>query len=56
MGKRGWTYETIQTALNNPTRTVDTRDTRWLPGADGRLDDPATAFYYSGGGYFVKRK
>ncbi|MBQ8117655.1 MAG: hypothetical protein IJ147_06320 [Lachnospiraceae bacterium] len=38
MSKRGWTDELIQETLDNPVRTVKTRDTRWLPGADGPLD------------------
>lgn len=54
MGKRGWTEETIQETLDNPVRTVKTRDTRWLPDADGPLDDPATAYYASDGSYVVR--
>lgn len=54
MGKRGWTEEAIQETLDNPVRTVKTRDTRWLPGADGPLDDPATAYYASDGSYVVR--
>lgn len=54
MGKRGWTDELIQDALDNPVNTVKTRDTRWLPGADGPLNDPATAYYLKDGGYVVR--
>ena len=54
MEKRGWTEEAIQETLDNPVRTVETRDTRWLPGADGPLDDPATAYYASDGSYVVR--
>ena len=54
MKKRGWTEEAIQETLNNPVRTVKTRDRRWLPGADGPLDDPATAYYASDGSYVVR--
>lgn len=54
MGKRGWTEEAIQETLDNPVRTVKTRDTRWLPGSDGPLDDPATAYYASDGSYVVR--
>lgn len=54
MEKRGWTDDHIQDTLNNLTRTVSTTDTRWLPGADGPLNDPATAYYSSSGGYVVR--
>lgn len=54
MGKRGWTDASIADALNNPVRTVATRDTRWLPKATEALDDPATAYYYKNGGYVVR--
>lgn len=54
MGKRGWTEESIQETLNNPVRTVKTRDTRWLPGADGPLNDSATAYYATDGSYVVR--
>ena len=54
MSKRGWTEESIQETLHNPVRTMKTSDTRSLPGADGLLDDPATAYYASDGSYVVR--
>lgn len=54
MSKRGWTDELIQETLNNPARTVETKDTRWLPGAAEPLDDPATAYYAADGSYVVR--
>ena len=54
MEKRGWTEALIQETIRHPTKTVKTRDTRWLPGADRPLDDPATAYYASDGSYIVR--
>jgi filamentous hemagglutinin len=54
MGKRGWTDASIGDAIAKPVRTVETRDTRWLSDGSGRLDDPATAYYYRNGGYVVR--
>ena len=53
MGKRGWSKEMVGEAVNNPARTVATRDTRHLPGG-GRMNDPATAYYHRDGGYVVR--
>ena len=50
---RGWTKRLVESTIENPERTVATRDTRWLPGG-GRMDDPATAFYSRRGGYVVR--
>lgn len=53
MGKRGWTRDSVEDLINNPARTVRTRDTRHLPGG-GRNDAPATAYINRGGGYVVR--
>lgn len=39
--------------VNNPSRTIATRDTRDLPGGT-RNDAPATAYINRGGGYVVR--
>jgi len=52
--KRGWTDDLIDNAINDPLKKVPTKDTRWLPGASGPLDDPATAYYSKKGGYVVR--
>ena len=51
--RRGWTKSDVLSAIANPVRTVRWRDTRHLP-RGGRLDDPATVYYSSGGGYVVR--
>ncbi len=53
IAKRGWTKRLVQSAIDDPVRTVATRNTRYLPGGR-RLDDPATAYYSRRGGYFVR--
>ncbi len=53
LGKRGWTRESVQDLINNPSRTVATRDTRYLPGG-GRNDAPATGYISRTGGYVVR--
>ena len=53
MGKRGWTKESVEETINNPSRTVSTQDTRNLPGG-GRMDDPATVYLDAEGSYIVK--
>lgn len=53
MTERGWTRKSIDETISNPTRTVETRDTRHRP--DGtRNDDPATAFLNDDGSYVVR--
>lgn len=53
MSKRGWDKESIKSTIENPLRTVQTRDTRWKP--DGtRKDDPATAYLREDGHYVVR--
>ncbi|MCP4674701.1 MAG: hypothetical protein GY854_04135, partial [Deltaproteobacteria bacterium] len=53
LAKRGWTKRLVQATIDDPVRTVATRDTRYLPGGS-RLDDPATAYYCRRGGYVVR--
>ena len=53
MGKRGWSHTEVEDGINNPTRTIPTRDTRQLPGGS-RMDDPATAYVRSDGSYVVR--
>ena len=54
LGKRGWTRESVRrSSINNPSRTVATRDTRYLPGG-GRNDAPATGYISRTGGYVVR--
>jgi RHS repeat-associated protein len=53
IAKRGWSRQSVDDAIANPTRTVATKDTRHLPGG-GRMDDPATAYYGKDGGYVIR--
>jgi hypothetical protein len=53
LGKRGWTHGSVEDLINNPSRTVATRDTRHLPGG-GRNDAPASAYINRSGGYAVR--
>jgi RHS repeat-associated protein len=53
LANRGWTKRLVQSSIDDPVRTVATRDNRYLPGG-GRLDDPATAYYNRRGGYVVR--
>ncbi len=51
--KRGWDGSSVQETLNNPFKTIDTKDVRHL--SDGsRMDDPATAFMNEDGSYVVR--
>jgi RHS repeat-associated protein len=54
MAKRGWTQESVEDLIANPSRTVPTRDTRHLPNGAGRNDAPATAYINRSGGYVVR--
>ena len=54
MAKRGWTQESVEDLIANPSQTVPTRDTRWLPGGAGRSDAPATAYINRTGGYVIR--
>lgn len=46
--------ELYNSLLENPSRTVVTRDTRYDKDLGRRLDDPATAFIAKDGSYVVK--
>jgi len=50
---RGWSKDSIDDLINNPARTVTTRDTRWTP-TGTRMDDPATGFINRDGSYVVR--
>jgi hypothetical protein len=50
---RGWTYADLLHVLQQPHRTVPTRDTRHLPGGT-QVDEPATAYVRSDGHYVVR--
>ena len=53
MSRRGWDKDSIVSTIDNPGRTVPTRDTRWK--SDGtRRDDPATAYIRDDGQYVVR--
>lgn len=55
LAERGWTERLVRRAIDDPARTVVTRDTRRIPGGKGaRMDDPATANYSRRGGYVVR--
>jgi Colicin E5 ribonuclease domain len=54
MRSRNWTYSMIQEVLENPVRTVESRDTRFDPKIGACHTDPATAFYHKDGGYVVR--
>jgi len=53
LAKRGWTKRLVQATIDDPVRTVATRDTRYLAGG-GRLNDPAIAYYSRRSGYVVR--
>jgi len=53
MVKRGWNKDSVNSTIENPHRTVTTRDTRWK--FDGtRRDYPATAYIRKDGHYIVR--
>gem|GEM_PF-3027276 len=53
MGKRGWDKDSVNSTIDNPNKTVSTRDTRW--NSDGtRRDDPATAYIREDDHYVVR--
>lgn len=54
MGKRGWSRDSIELVVANPSSTVKTRDTRFDPKTGVRLNDPATAYISSDGSYVVR--
>ncbi|CAE6888834.1 hypothetical protein R69927_04694 [Paraburkholderia domus] len=55
MKKRGWTQEDVEATIAHPSRTVPTRDNRFIPNGNGaRRDDPATAYIRDDGHYVVR--
>jgi len=54
MGKRGWTESSIQSAIDNPVKTVVTKDTRFDTVSGSRLNDPATGYIIEDGSYVVR--
>lgn len=54
MGERGWTFESISSAIDSPVKTVLTKDTRFDPSIGKRLNQPATAYYAQDGSYVVR--
>jgi len=53
MKKRGWDDDSVQDTLRNPSRTVETKDTRYRPDST-RNNDPATAYIREDGSYVVR--
>jgi RHS repeat-associated protein len=53
LAPRGWTRQLVQSTIDRPMRITPTRDTRRLRGG-GRMNDPATAYHSSRGGYVVR--
>ena len=54
MGKRGWTTDSLESVIANPTKTVVTKDTRFDPVSGTRLNDPATDYVAKDGSYVVR--
>ena len=54
MGKRGWTTDSLEDAIANPSKTVATKDTRFDPISGTRLNDPATGYVAKDGSYVVR--
>jgi len=53
MIKRGWTKESVNQTINNPSKLVKTTDTRFNP--DGsKNSEPATAYLNQDGSYVVR--
>ncbi|BFM49946.1 colicin E5-related ribonuclease [Marinomonas sp. THO17] len=48
MGKRDWDKDSVNSTIENPNKTVSTRDTRW------NSDEPATAYIPEDGHYVVR--
>jgi len=44
MAKRGWTTEAVNDVIENPAKTVVTKDTRFDPVTGKRLNEPATGY------------
>ncbi|WP_157958554.1 colicin E5-related ribonuclease [Salinicola sp. CPA57] len=54
MGKRGWSIDSIKEAIAKPSKTVATKDTRFDPATNKRLNDPATGYITKDGSYVVQ--
>lgn len=54
MGKRGWTTESLESVISNPSKTIVTKDTRFDPSSGTRLNDPATGYVAKDGSYVVR--
>lgn len=54
MGKRGWTTDSLESVIANPSKTVVTKDTRFDPVSGTRLNDPATGYVAKDGSYVVR--
>ncbi|MBX7276961.1 filamentous hemagglutinin N-terminal domain-containing protein [Pseudomonas sp. ERGC3:01] len=54
MGKRGWTTDSLEGVIANPSKTVVTKDTRFDPISGTRLNDPATGYVAKDGSYVVR--
>jgi RHS repeat-associated protein len=53
LDKRGWSEDSVNDLVNNPSETKSVRDTRWT--SDGtKLDDPATAYIKKDGNYVIR--
>ncbi|MDR9754694.1 colicin E5-related ribonuclease [Pseudomonas sp. SZMC_28357] len=54
MVKRGWTTDSLESVIANPSETVVTKDTRFDPVSGTRLNDPATGYVAKDGSYVVR--
>ncbi|WP_434597420.1 hypothetical protein M1D58_16035 [Pseudomonas sp. R4-76] len=54
MVKRGWTAESLESVIKNPSKTVVTKDTRFDPVSGTKLNDPATGYVTKDGSYVVR--
>ncbi len=55
MTKRGWNDALLQDAVDNPDHTVSTKDVRYDPATNTKVDKgSATAYYSKSGGYVVR--
>lgn len=52
LAPRGWTENSVNAVVGQPSRTVPTHDTRWTR-AGTRMSDPATAYFDNTGNYVV---
>lgn len=54
MGKRGWSEDSIEETISNPSRTAKAKDTRNNPETGAKNNDPATAYINDDGSYVVR--